>query len=112
MANTPQRIAKLLTTGTDTLYTFPSSGPTRGVLEFLNLCSLVTGDVTVDIWQLDIDGTTKHYLLKGVTVPGGGVISFTGLVTLDDGSSNQQKIQATCSAGSSVDALGTVIENA
>lgn len=108
MATTIQQIKSAGITSATTVYTaFTAGGATRGQLVSLDICNPNTSDSTVDVWY-DVSGA-KTYLAKGQTVPALGSVSYRGDVVFAT-ASDLLKVQTT--AGSGVDVLGAVLENA
>ncbi len=79
------------------------------MLVSLDLTNTNATDSVVDVWHENAAGSTLRYFAKGITVPANGTASWRGMVTIDTVS---EKWRAQCTTGTSVDAVGTVVENA
>src|SRR5579859_1705592 len=78
----------------------------------LNFCNTTNSDINLAVYELDADGTTKHYLIGGGTigncpvVPANGILQWTGACILDTAS---ETIKAIASA-TGVDCNGAYLE--
>lgn len=86
--------------------TLVTRGGDHDVVYALNFCNTTTADITLDVYELDADGSTKHYLLKAAVVPLQGVLQWTGACILDAAS---ETVKALASA-TGVDCNGAYLE--
>lgn len=111
MASTPQQILNHeLGTSEETLYTaFVGGSATRAMLVSLDVTNKSAAEVTVDIYVENAAGSTEYRFADDLPVPAKSTVSWRGMITLDAAS---ETIKALASAGSAIDIVGTVIENA
>ena len=78
----------------------------------LNFCNTTNSDINLAVYELDADGSTKHYLIGGgtialcPTVPANGILEWTGSCILDAAS---ETVKAIASA-TGVDCNGGYLE--
>lgn len=75
----------------------------------LDLTNTNATDSIVDVWYENAAGSTLRYLAKSMTVPANSTASWRGMHVIDTIS---DKWRAQVTTGTSVDALGSVVENA
>lgn len=110
--STPQPVHVQITGSATTFYTAWVGTvplPSRAMLVSLDLTNTNATDSVVDVWYENAAGSTLRYFAKSLTVPAGGTASYRGMQSIDTVS---DKFRAQCTSGTSVDAVGTVIENA
>tara|TARA_R100000005_G_C4964575_1_gene179882 strand:+ start:308 stop:676 length:369 start_codon:yes stop_codon:yes gene_type:complete len=121
MANDFKRFAKPsvgTSTGAsaDAVYTVPAgAGSTalESIVIGITLANKTSTGVTASVFLDNEDGSNDVYIVKDATVPAGSsleVMSGNKIVVQNDGS-NADVLRVSCSAGSSLDALITVLED-
>ena len=117
MANDFKRICTpSIGTSLTTIYGVPA-GPSSAALESIvigiTMANKTTAGVTADIFIDNEDGSNDVYIVKDASIPAGAsleVMSGNKLVLMNDGS-NADNLEASCSAGSSVDVTVSVLED-
>ena len=117
MANDFKRICTpSIGTSLTTIYAVPA-GPSSAALESIvigiTMANKTTSGVTADIFIDNEDGSNDVYIVKNASIPAGAsleVMSGNKLVLMNDGS-NADNLEASCSAGSSVDVTVSVLED-
>jgi len=121
MANDFKRFAKPsvgTSTGAsaDAVYTVPAgAGSTalESIVIGITLANKSSSGVTASVFLDNEDGSNDVFIVKDATVPAGSsleVMSGNKIVVQNDGS-NADVLRVSCSAGSSLDALITVLED-
>jgi hypothetical protein len=121
MANDFKRFAKPsvgTSTGAsaDAVYTVPAgagSSALESIIIGITLANKTSTGVTASVFLDNEDGSNDVYIVKDATVPAGSsleVMSGNKIVVQNDGS-NADVLRVSCSAGSSLDALITVLED-
>ena len=121
MANDFKRFAKPsvgTSTGAsaDAVYTVPAgagSSALESIVIGITLANKSSSGVTASVFLDNEDGSNDVYIVKDATVPAGSsleVMSGNKIVVQNDGS-NADVLRVSCSAGSSLDALITVLED-
>ena len=121
MANDFKRFAKpSVGTGTgasaDAVYTVPAgagSSALEAIVIGITLANKTSTGVTASVFLDNEDGSNDVFIVKDATVPAGSsleVMSGNKIVVQNDGS-NADIIRVSCSTGSSLDALITVLED-
>ena len=121
MANDFKRFAKPsvgTSTGAsaDAVYTVPAgAGSTalESIVIGITLANKSSTGVTASVFLDNEDGSNDVFIVKDATVPAGSsleVMSGNKIVVQNDGS-NADVLRVSCSAGSSLDALITVLED-
>ena len=121
MANDFKRFAKPsvgTSTGAsaDAVYSVPAgAGSTalESIIIGITLANKSSSGVTASVFLDNEDGSNDVYIVKDATVPAGSsleVMSGNKIVVQNDGS-NADVLRVSCSAGSSLDALITVLED-
>lgn len=121
MANDFKRFAKPsvgTSTGAsaDAVYTVPAgagSSALESIVIGITLANKTSTGVTASVFLDNEDGSNDVYIVKDATVPAGSsleVMSGNKIVVQNDGS-NADVLRVSCSAGSSLDALITVLED-
>jgi len=121
MANDFKRFAKPsvgTSTGAsaDAVYTVPAgAGSTalESIVIGITLANKTSTGVTASVFLDNEDGSNDVFIVKDATVPAGSsleVMSGNKIVVQNDGS-NADVLRVSCSAGSSLDALITVLED-
>ena len=121
MANDFKRFAKPsvgTSTGAsaDAVYTVPAgAGSTalESIVIGITLANKSSAGVTASVFLDNEDGSNDVFIVKDATVPAGSsleVMSGNKIVVQNDGS-NADVLRVSCSAGSSLDALITVLED-
>ena len=105
MASVMQQIAIAVGTTNTTIYDpFTDATKERATLIHLNFCNTTGAAITVDVF---IDLATDVYIVKTLSVPATGQVSWSGAITVD---ANTENIVAIAS-GAGVDVSGTVVES-
>ena len=121
MANDFKRFAKpSLGTSTgasaDAVYTVPAgagSSALESIIIGITLANKTSTGVTASVFLDNEDGSNDVFIVKDATVPAGSsleVMAGNKIVVQNDGS-NADVVRVSCSAGSSLDALITVLED-
>ena len=121
MANDFKRFAKPsvgTSTGAsaDAVYTVPAgAGSTalESIIIGITLANKTSTGVTASVFLDNEDGSNDVFIVKDATVPAGSsleVMSGNKIVVQNDGS-NADVVRVSCSAGSSLDDLITVLED-
>ena len=121
MANDFKRFAKPsvgTSTGAsaDAVYTVPAgagSSALESIIIGITLANKTSTGVTASVFLDNEDGSNDVYIVKDATVPAGSsleVMAGNKIVVQNDGS-NADVVRVSCSAGSSLDALITVLED-
>ena len=121
MANDFKRFAKPsvgTSTGAsaDAVYTVPAgsgSSALESIVIGITLANKTSTGVTASVFLDNEDGSNDVFIVKDATVPAGSsleVMSGNKIVVQNDGS-NADVLRVSCSAGSSLDALITVLED-
>ena len=121
MANDFKRFAKPsvgTSTGAsaDAVYTVPAgAGSTalESIIIGITLANKTSTGVTASVFLDNEDGSNDVFIVKDATVPAGSsleVMAGNKIVVQNDGS-NADVVRVSCSAGSSLDALITVLED-
>ena len=121
MANDFKRFAKPsvgTSTGAsaDAVYTVPAgsgSSALESIIIGITLANKTTTGVTASVFLDNEDGSNDVFIVKDATVPAGSsleVMAGNKIVVQNDGS-NADVVRVSCSAGSSLDALITVLED-
>ena len=121
MANDFKRFAKPsvgTSTGAsaDAVYTVPAgagSSALESIIIGITLAKKTSTGVTASVFLDNEDGSNDVFIVKDATVPAGSsleVMSGNKIVVQNDGS-NADVVRVSCSAGSSLDALITVLED-
>ena len=121
MANDFKRFAKPnVGTGTGAsataVYTVPAgAGSTalESIVIGITLANKHTSGITASVFLDNEDGSNDVFIVKDATVPAGSsleVMAGNKIVVQNDGS-NADVVRVSCSAGSSLDALITVLED-
>ena len=121
MANDFKRFAKPsvgTSTGAsaDAVYTVPAgAGSTalESIVIGITLANKTSTGVTASVFLDNEDGSNDVFIVKDATIPAGSsleVMSGNKIVVQNDGS-NADVLRVSCSAGSSLDALITVLED-
>ena len=121
MANDFKRFAKPsvgTSTGAsaDAVYTVPAgAGSTalESIVIGITLANKTSTGVTASVFLDNEDGSNDVFIVKDATVPAGSsleVMAGNKIVVQNDGS-NADVVRVSCSAGSSLDALITVLED-
>ena len=121
MANDFKRFAKPsvgTSTGAsaDAVYTVPAgagSSALESIIIWITLANKTSTGVTASVFLDNEDGSNDVFIVKDATVPAGSsleVMAGNKIVVQNDGS-NADVVRVTCSAGSSLDALITVLED-
>ena len=121
MANDFKRFAKPsvgTSTGAsaDAVYTVPAgsgSSALESIIIGITLANKTSTGVTGSVFLDNEDGSNDVFIVKDATVPAGSsleVMSGNKIVVQNDGS-NADVVRVSCSAGSSLDALITVLED-
>ena len=121
MANDFKRFAKPsvgTSTGAsaDAVYTVPAgagSSALESIIIGITLANKTSTGVTASVFLDNEDGSNDVFIVKDATVPAGSsleVMSGNKIVVQNDGS-NADVVRVSCSAGSSLDALITVLED-
>ena len=79
----------------------------------ITMANKTSSGVTASIFIDNEDGSNDVYIVKDATIPAGSsleVMSGNKLVLMNDGS-NADNLEASCSAGSSVDVTVSVLED-
>ena len=83
MASVMQQIAIAVGTTNTTIYDpFTDATKERGTLIHLNFCNTTAAAITVDVF---IDLATDVYIVKTLSVPAIGQVSWSGAITVDAG---------------------------
>tara|TARA_Y100000996_G_C22340605_1_gene568485 strand:+ start:48 stop:416 length:369 start_codon:yes stop_codon:yes gene_type:complete len=121
MANDFKRFAKPsvgTSTGAsaDAVYTVPAgagSSALESIIIGITLANKTSTGVTASVFLDNEDGSNDVFIVKDATVPAGSsleVMAGNKIVVQNDGS-NADVVRVSCSAGSSLDALITVLED-
>ena len=121
MANGFKRFAKPsvgTSTGAsaDAVYTVPAgagSSALESIIIGITLANKTSTGVTASVFLDNEDGSNDVFIVKDATVPAGSsleVMAGNKIVVQNDGS-NADVVRVSCSAGSSLDALITVLED-
>ena len=121
MANDFKRFAKPsvgTSTGAsaDAVYTVPAgagSSALESIIIGITLANKTSTGVTASVFLDNEDGSNDVFIVKDATVPAGSsleVMSGNKIVVQNDGS-NADVVRVSCSAGSSLAALITVLED-
>ena len=121
MANDFKRFAKPsvgTSTGAsaDAVYTVPAgagSSALESIIIGITLANKGSTGVTASVFLDNEDGSNDVFIVKDATIPAGSsleVMSGNKIVVQNDGS-NADVVRVSCSAGSSLDALITVLED-
>ena len=100
----------------DAVYTVPAgagSSALESIVIGITLANKSSSGVTASVFLDNEDGSNDVYIVKDATVPAGSsleVMSGNKIVVQNDGS-NADVLRVSCSAGSSLDALITVLED-
>ena len=103
-------------TSNTTLYTVPAgsgSAALETIVIGITMANKSTSGITASIFIDNEDGSNDVFIVKDATVPAGSsleVMSGNKIVVQNDGS-NADVVRVSCSAGSSLDALITVLED-
>ena len=121
MANDFKRFAKPsvgTSTGAsaDAVYTVPAgagSSALESIIIGITLANKTSTGVTASVFLDNEDGSNDVFIVKDATVPAGSsleVMAGNKIVVQNDGS-NADVVRVSCSAGSSLDALISVLED-
>ena len=121
MANDFKRFAKPsvgTSTGAsaDAVYTVPAgagASALESIIIGITLANKTSTGVTASVFLDNEDGSNDVFIVKDATVPAGSsleVMAGNKIVVQNDGS-NADVVRVSCSAGSSLDALITVLED-
>ena len=121
MANDFKRFAKPsvgTSTGAsaDSVYSVPAgagSSALESIIIGITLANKTSTGVTASVFLDNEDGSNDVFIVKDATIPAGSsleVMSGNKIVVQNDGS-NADVVRVSCSAGSSLDALITVLED-
>ena len=121
MANDFKRFAKPsvgTSTGAsaDAVYTVPAgagSSALESIIIGITLANKTSTGVTASVFLDNEDGSNDVFIVKDATVPAGSsleVMAVNMIVVQNDGI-NADVVRVSCSAGSSLDALITVLED-
>ena len=121
MANDFKRFAKPsvgTSTGAsaDAVYTVPAgagSSALESIIIGITLANKTSTGVTASVFLDNEDGSNDVFIVKDATVPAGSsleVMAGNKIVVQNDGS-NADVVRVSCSTGSSLDALITVLED-
>jgi len=121
MANDFKRFAKPsvgTSTGAsaDAVYTVPAgagSSALESIIIGITLANKTSTGVTASVFLDNEDGSNDVFIVKDATIPAGSsleVMAGNKIVVQNDGS-NADVVRVSCSAGSSLDALITVLED-
>ena len=121
MANDFKRFAKPsvgTSTGAsaDAVYTVPAgagSSALESIIIGITLANKSSSGVTASVFLDNEDGSNDVFIVKDATIPAGSsleVMAGNKIVVQNDGS-NADVVRVSCSTGSSLDALITVLED-
>ena len=100
----------------DAVYTVPAgagSSALESIIIGITLANKTSTGVTASVFLDNEDGSNDVFIVKDATVPAGSsleVMAGNKIVVQNDGS-NADVVRVSCSAGSSLDALITVLED-
>ena len=103
-------------TSNTTLYGVPAgagSSALETIVIGITMANKSTSGITASIFIDNEDGSNDVYIVKDASIPAGAaleVMSGNKLVLMNDGS-NADNLEASCSAGSSVDVTVSVLED-
>ena len=117
MANDFKRICTPdIGTSLTTIYPVPDgsgSAALESIVIVITMANNTSSGVTASIFIDNEDGSNDVYIVKDASIPAGSsleVMSGNKLVLMNDGS-NADNLEASCSAGSSVDVTVSVLED-
>ena len=108
MASTPQPVsAQIDDAATDLYEAFVEGGATRAMVVSLDFTNVTDSDLTLDVWVEG--GGVSRYLCNRLPIPARESAQWRGMVTIKD---DTYKLRGLSTVATSVDVLGTVVENA
>ena len=117
MANDFKRICTPdIGTSLTTIYGVPagaSSAALESIVIGITMANKTTSGVTASIWIDNEDASNDVWIVKDASIPAGSaleIMSGNKLVLMNDGT-NADNLEATCSATSSLDVTGSVLED-
>jgi hypothetical protein len=117
MANDFKRICTPdIGTSLTTIYPVPAgsgSAALESIVIGITMANKTSSGVTASIFIDNEDGSNDVYIVKDASIPAGSsleVMSGNKLVLMNDGT-NADNLEASCSAGSSVDVTVSVLED-